>query len=568
EKTEKAEERKQNYQEAIRWSEIMVARWGSNAQLQQRLKEKEVGGIVKSTWADKENKEGTPLYNAVSRYSILNDVTAAAWIAATANLEIGNEKEAERWVRYLIANAASGQIYDSGAPGFWNPIVGWEKNPDNSDRNRKMKPLYDRVLKDLKRDSAVPKEVPLGDVRQSRAPAARPLNGDLDVQLAFDVFESRILPLRLVRVPQSLLYLFLPSPLVGLRPSPGLKLAGFLWAALVEVPALFFVTTAWGGMIFMIYVAMGAIALHMTLSVGSTDRAAWGGAFGHIAIFGLYAAVAPFVPGHPALFLIPAGIHLGFDALFFLRDEIAARRLARAISKADARARKELAEPVRFPDLAARVNATLSNNRPAPLGVTKALGFSALSADSPGRFVLWAGIKAYADLPAGPSDEVEAISKERAAEDPRTPHVTIVHIQTGDDLKDFRQWMQSEQGRTAATIAVPVPQFEKEADAIAARRPGLAAVVPVADLKRDPKTGLFSYEEVFERASVLRAAADIRESGFKRGRVLVVTRGPTPFTAGDALSQIIAVLADFGEGWKSFRLDIILRAATLASKSA
>ncbi|MBF0122989.1 MAG: AGE family epimerase/isomerase [Candidatus Omnitrophica bacterium] len=151
-----------NYYAAVMWAEKSVKdpAWAAAAREQNLRKEREVGGLVDYPWGTApETVKDTQ--RAIARYSLLNEMGAAVWGLAVSHYRLGNEMEAKAWIRSLIESFPLHQIYAPNGPGYWNALVSWETNPGGTALDDEMGRLYQDVLKEMGRTSALPIIVPV-----------------------------------------------------------------------------------------------------------------------------------------------------------------------------------------------------------------------------------------------------------------------------------------------------------------------------------------------------------------------------------------------------------------------
>jgi hypothetical protein len=162
------------YKEVIRWANYVVndPEWIELARRDNRLKQKELNGIVIYPWGMTSSNNRGKTHRVIRRYPILNDVGTAMWGLAVANEEIGNIAESKYWICRIIDEVPLHQVAaieidaDTNRQtklinGYWNALVAWEDNPGGIELDRRMGVLYREVLKEKKQKSAKPQEVKL-----------------------------------------------------------------------------------------------------------------------------------------------------------------------------------------------------------------------------------------------------------------------------------------------------------------------------------------------------------------------------------------------------------------------
>jgi len=155
------------FREAIEWAErtISDSHWFSMAKRDNRLKEKEMGGIISYPWGQTYPENDHPLHYAILRYPFLNEVAVAMWGMATAHFELGDRAKAKYWMIRIMEDVPLHQIADivgieSDTPGmirgYWNALVSWENNSSTQKRSRGISNLYQEILKEKGISSARP----------------------------------------------------------------------------------------------------------------------------------------------------------------------------------------------------------------------------------------------------------------------------------------------------------------------------------------------------------------------------------------------------------------------------
>ncbi len=136
---------KKKYKEAVKWANKVVNNptWIKIARRDQALKQQEVGGLVEYQWGTS-GFEAAQQSQLISRYPILNEVGSAMWGLVQANLELGKRQEAKYWMKRLIKEVSSHQIYDPVKKGYWNAVISWNYT------SGPLGQLFEEVIKETK----------------------------------------------------------------------------------------------------------------------------------------------------------------------------------------------------------------------------------------------------------------------------------------------------------------------------------------------------------------------------------------------------------------------------------
>lgn len=161
-------EMRRAYTHAMDWANkaIQAPTWFSQAMQDNRIKAKEVNGIINYPWGKTFKNNDHALHHEILRYPLLNEMGAAAWALATINYELGNYSDTKHWIKLIINEIPLHQIpaisnTENGdlIIGYWNALTVWEDNPRNNLRDRKMHEVYMEVLSELGLSSAKPQKV-------------------------------------------------------------------------------------------------------------------------------------------------------------------------------------------------------------------------------------------------------------------------------------------------------------------------------------------------------------------------------------------------------------------------
>ncbi len=158
-----------SFKEVIRWA-LMVTeepRWVKLAKEQNILKAKEMGGLIIYNWGATYPNNDHPTHWAILRYPLVNEMGVAMWGLAVAYFELGEYNLAKLYMKRIIEEVPLHQIpvVDEKNPGleivkgYWNAIDSWERNVGGLEREEKMRPLYQNVLRQLNMKSALPKYI-------------------------------------------------------------------------------------------------------------------------------------------------------------------------------------------------------------------------------------------------------------------------------------------------------------------------------------------------------------------------------------------------------------------------
>ncbi|MDD5245970.1 MAG: AGE family epimerase/isomerase [Candidatus Omnitrophica bacterium] len=161
---------KRYFQEAVKWSEKITDNptWVWLAKQENSRKNSRYKGLISYPWGVTFPDNNDALHYAILHYPLLNEVGAAMWAQAIANLELGNRVLAKYWIRRIVTEIPLHQIPDAtkcddcAAPlirGYWNALVSWEDNPAGLERDAEIGVLYREILREKGLNSAKPQSV-------------------------------------------------------------------------------------------------------------------------------------------------------------------------------------------------------------------------------------------------------------------------------------------------------------------------------------------------------------------------------------------------------------------------
>jgi len=139
-----------DYKQAIVWARKVVddPSWIRLAKEEQAKKAKAVGGLIFYPWGTTFPQNSDRLHTEIWKYPLLNEVSAAIWILAASNYELGKREESKKWMKRIITEFPYHQIADvvfnpsTGKKdlidGYWNAVISWKSNPGNSPRDAAM----------------------------------------------------------------------------------------------------------------------------------------------------------------------------------------------------------------------------------------------------------------------------------------------------------------------------------------------------------------------------------------------------------------------------------------------
>ncbi len=165
---------KRNFKEAIHWAGRVIddPKWVELARREEKLKAKELGGIVDYPWGKTYKNNDHPLHAEIWKYPLLNEVGAAMWLLAASYYEMGNMDKAKFWLKRIVLEVPHHQIADvvinpeTGKrdliDGYWNAVISWVYNPAGSTRDTKM----GKLVKELGFKVKAPESVVLQNTGQ------------------------------------------------------------------------------------------------------------------------------------------------------------------------------------------------------------------------------------------------------------------------------------------------------------------------------------------------------------------------------------------------------------------
>jgi tetratricopeptide (TPR) repeat protein len=170
------EEAKAYYMDAIRWAQEIVDNklWFRFAKRDNKIKDKEIGGIISYPWGVTFPKNENPLHYEILRYPLLNEVGTAVWALSVLYFKLGDIERAKHWMRILIKDFPYHQIADTVPNpdtgkrdlirGYWNALISWEDNDGNNPLDAEMGILYREILKEMDIRTARPQIIALDNV--------------------------------------------------------------------------------------------------------------------------------------------------------------------------------------------------------------------------------------------------------------------------------------------------------------------------------------------------------------------------------------------------------------------
>jgi len=75
--------------------------------------------------------------------NVSESLGTALWGLVQANIRLGYDKEARRWMQRLAQDYSYHQIYDPDGQGYWNALVGWKASAS------KLGEFYNEFIKKL-----------------------------------------------------------------------------------------------------------------------------------------------------------------------------------------------------------------------------------------------------------------------------------------------------------------------------------------------------------------------------------------------------------------------------------
>lgn len=138
------------YKEAILWAGRVIddPKWVELARREEKLKAKDVGGIIDYPWGKTYKNNAHPLHIEIWKYPLLNEVGAAMWLLASSYYELGDMEKTKFWLKRILTEVPHHQIADvvinpeTGKrdliDGYWNAVISWVYNPSQSARDNQM----------------------------------------------------------------------------------------------------------------------------------------------------------------------------------------------------------------------------------------------------------------------------------------------------------------------------------------------------------------------------------------------------------------------------------------------
>ena len=156
---------KKYFRKAEFWAAKVVRdqNWMELAKRDNIKKQESFGAIIYYPWGRTYRNNDHPTHEAILRYPLLNEVATAVWGLATINMELGKRDEAMYWIKKLVYDYPLHQIAATKQKnlieGYWNALISWHDNPNQSRRDKAMGKLYRSVLRNNQLPNVKPKVI-------------------------------------------------------------------------------------------------------------------------------------------------------------------------------------------------------------------------------------------------------------------------------------------------------------------------------------------------------------------------------------------------------------------------